>query len=232
MTLRDWPAEDRPREKLATRGAEALSDSELLAIFIRTGARGKSAVDIGRELAARGLPDLARLSFPEVAALPGVGPARAAAILAAFELGRRAIALRGDEIELTSPEAVSRFCGPRLNHLKKERFLALALTTKNRLLREELVSEGDLNSSIVHPREVFAPLLRCSAAAVIFVHNHPSGDPTPSQRDLEITQRLRRVGELLGIKVLDHVVVAAGGFYSFQSHGFFIQPASVGEDFL
>lgn len=226
MTLRDWPLEERPREKLLARGAEALSDTELIAILVRTGVRGQSAVDTARKLAGIGLADLARYTPPELAALGGVGESRAAAILAAFELGRRAArepvsAVRPD---LSSPESVYRLCGPRLNHLRKERFLALALNTKNRLIREELISEGDLNSSIVHPREVFEPLIRCSAAAVIFVHNHPSGDPAPSQRDIEITQRLRQVGELLGIKVLDHVVVASGGYYSFQTHGFFVPP--------
>jgi DNA repair protein RadC len=229
MSLRNWPQADRPREKLAEKGPEILSDSELLAILIRTGTRGKSAVDLGRELSHHGLAALSTMTFLEVAAHGGIGPARAAAIMAALELGRRAAALPQTDLEFASPEAVYRFVGPRLNHLQKERFVALALNTKNRLLREELISEGDLNSSIVHPREVFAPLIRMSAAAAIFVHNHPSGDPTPSQRDVEITQRLRQVGELVGIKVLDHIVVARNGFYSFQSHGFFARSAMVAE---
>lgn len=214
MSIGDWPEDERPREKLAARGAEHLSDAELLAILIRTGTRGRTAVDVARDLTAQGIPTLAHYSYSEIAKTAGIGPARAAAIMAAFELGRRSVRSKVPVLEFTTPETVFRFCGPRLNHLKKERFIALALNTKNRLLKEEIISEGDLNSSIVHPREVFEPLIRMSAAAVVFVHNHPSGDPAPSQRDLDITHRLRQVGELLGIKVLDHVIVAAGGYHS------------------
>jgi DNA repair protein RadC len=221
MRLKDWPAEERPREKLARHGVETLSDAELLAVLIRTGRPGRSAMDLGRTLAGRELADVAHCSFAELAATPGIGPTRAATILAAFELGRRAVRRPSRGAEFSSPETVYAHCAPRMNHLRRERFVALALNTKNRLMREEFISEGDLNSSIVHPREAFEPLIRISAAAVIFVHNHPSGDPTPSQRDLEITQRLRQSGEILGIKVLDHVIVATNGYYSFQKHGFF-----------
>ena len=220
MKVNEWPEEDRPREKLALRGAGALSDSELLAILIRTGSKGRSALDVGRALCGTGLHDVSVQSFDELASLPGIGPSRSAAILAAFELGRRVSQKPHEAQDMSSPESVYRLCGPSLNHLRRERFVALALNTKNRLMRELVISEGDLNSSVVHPREVFEPLIRVSAAAVIFVHNHPSGDPTPSQRDVEVTQRLLQVGELLGIKVLDHVVVAMRGFYSFQAHGF------------
>jgi DNA repair protein RadC len=224
MKISDWPQDERPREKLAARGAASLSDSELLAILIRTGTPGRSAMDIGRVLSALGLEAVSRMSVAELSAVPGMGTARAATVLAALELGRRTGGYRPEKLELVSPEAVYRLLGPRLNHLRKERFIALALNTKNRLIREELISEGDLNSSLVHPREVFEPLIRWSAAAVIFAHNHPSGDPTPSQRDIDVTQRLRQVGDLLGIKVLDHVIIASEGFYSFQTHGFLPPP--------
>ena len=221
MSLLDWPEGDRPREKLAQRGPASLSDTELLAILIRTGSRGSSALDLARPLAAFGLAEVSTLTFEELAGRSGVGPSRAAAILAAFELGRRAVRPPAERLNLSTPEAIFRYFGPQLNHLRKERFIAMALNAKNRLLREEIISEGDLSSSIVHPREVFAPLIRHASAAVIFVHNHPSGDPNPSQRDLEITHRLKQVGDLLGIKVLDHVIVSTGGFYSFHNHGFF-----------
>lgn len=220
MTLRDWPEEDRPREKLAQRGVAALSESELVAILLRTGVQGKTVLDIARELVAAGLDELACTPFHALATRPGIGPSRAATLLAAFELGRRAATPKPRQLDLSSPEAVYQYVGPKLNHLRKERFMALALNTKNKLICETLVSEGDLNSAPVHPREVFEPLIRVSAAAVVFVHNHPSGDPTPSQKDAEITERLRQVGELVGIKVLDHVVVATLGFYSFQKYGF------------
>lgn len=227
MKLLDWPEDERPREKLALRGAAALSDSELLAILIRTGMKGKTAVDVARELAFVGLGGIQAMTFEELAARPGVGPARTAAIFAAFELGRRVARQPAPTVDFSTPEEVYRHCGSQMNHLRKERFIALALNTKNRLIREETISEGDLNTSLVHPREVFEPLIRLSTGAVIFVHNHPSGDPTPSQRDVEVTHRLRQVGELLGIKVLDHIIVATMGFYSFQTHGFFAGPLSM-----
>jgi DNA repair protein RadC len=196
--------------QLAERGPEALSDSDLTMLITRT--------EPPRRLAT----DDAPLSVAEMQAEYG---ARAGILLAAsLEFGRRTMRGTGARPDFSAPEAVHKWLAPRLVHLQKERFIALALDSKNRLMREITVSEGDLNSSIVHPREVFRPLIAMSAGAVIFVHNHPSGDPTPSQRDVDVTQRLRQVGDLLGIKVLDHVIVATAGFYSFQSHGFLARP--------
>jgi DNA repair protein RadC len=202
-------------ERLYNSGAEHLSDREALALL------SGLTVDRAREiLNTHSFAKLENLPVSTLSELMGDRAARA--FVCALEVGRRAARQRVvDTLEFSSPESIYRFMAPRLSHLQKERFIALALNTKNRLIREITVSEGDLNSSVVHPREVFQPLILESASAVIFVHNHPSGDPTPSQRDVEVTQRLRQAGELLGIKVLDHVVVASGGFYSFQAHGFF-----------
>lgn len=223
--IRDWPEDERPREKLLKRGAAALSDAELLALVLRTGdaAAGKSAIDLGRELLERfngNLRELAQAELNELQQAKGLGLAKAASIKAAFTLGSRFQARRLETLErFTSPAQVFDFFHHELRDNRKELFLTLLLDGKNRITRKVQVSEGSLNQSIVHPREVFAPAVRESAAAVIFIHNHPSGDPTPSREDREITRRLKEAGELLGIKVLDHIIIGDGRYYSFVESG-------------
>ena len=223
--IRDWPEDERPREKLLKRGAAALSDAELLALVLRTGdaAAGKSAIDLGRELLERfngNLRELAQAELNELQQVKGLGLAKAASIKAAFTLGSRFQARRLETLErFTSPAQVFDFFHHELRDNLKELFLTLLLDGKNRITRKVQVSEGSLNQSIVHPREVFAPAVRESAAAVIFIHNHPSGDPTPSREDREITRRLKEAGELLGIKVLDHIIIGDGRYYSFVESG-------------
>ena len=222
--IKDWPAAERPREKLLARGPENLSEAELLALVLRTGdaASKTSAVDQARTLLARfgSLRALAGATIRELCALPGIGPAKAAEVQAVFELGRR---LDGDTLapgaRFTCSDEVFRHYHDRLRDRKKELFLALLLDSKNRVLREVRVSEGSLTASIVHPREVFVPVVRESAAAVLFVHNHPSGDPTPSREDLEITTRLQEAGTLMGVRVLDHIIIGSGGYVSFVDRG-------------
>ncbi len=222
--IKDWPQAERPREKLLARGAEILSDAELLALVLRTGdaASGHSAVDQARELLARfgSLRTLAAARSGELCNTRGIGPAKAAELLAVFELARR---FAGDTLppgeRYTCSEEVFRHYHERLRDRKKEVFLALLLDSKNRVLREVQVSEGSLTASIVHPREVFAPVVRESAAAVLFVHNHPSGDPTPSREDLEITSRLHEAGTLMGVRVLDHIIIGSGRYVSFADRG-------------
>jgi DNA repair protein RadC len=222
--IKDWPVAERPREKLLARGPEGLSEAELLALILRTGdaASATSAVDQGRELLHRfgSLRGLARANAVELCRVKGIGPAKAAELQAVFELARR---FAGEALSpgarFTSSEEVFRHYHERLRDRKKEVFLALLLDSKNRVLREVLVSEGSLTASIVHPREVFAPVVRESAAAVLFVHNHPSGDPTPSREDLEITSRLQEAGTLMGIRVLDHIIIGSGSYISFVDRG-------------
>ena len=222
--IKDWPEEDRPREKLLTKGPEKLSEAELLAIVLRTGdaASHTSALDQARQLLARfgGLRELGVATAAEVCAVKGVGPAKAALIQAVFAIASRLAAnpLRKGTPYSCAASVFDHFRG-RLAAIRKEIFLVLMLDSKNRLLKELEISVGSLTASIVHPREVFAPVLRESAASVIFIHNHPSGDPRPSREDLEITTRLRQAGELLGIRVLDHVIVGSEGYTSFADQG-------------
>lgn len=223
--IKQWPEEDRPREKLIERGPEVLTDAELLAIILRTGdsSTGKSAMDIGRELCASFNGDLRKIAdatVTELCAIKGTGPAKAATVKAALALARRL----GDERlrasdRFTTPEQVFRHYRSKLEDLKKERFLVLLLDGKNRVIREVEISVGSLNQSLVHPREVFNPAVRESAAAIILVHNHPTGDPTPSREDIEITRRLKEAGELMGIRILDHVIIGINQFVSLVDKG-------------
>ncbi len=223
--IRAWPPEERPREKLAGAGAASLGPAELLAILLRTGTGndGETALDLARRLwaAYRGEWEaLAGASVAELATHRGVGPAKAATVAAALEIGRRMASrpIAPAEAFRTSGQVFAHY-GARLAGLKKERFCCLLLDTRNRYLRDEVVSEGSLSSSLVHPREAFRSAVRESASAVIFAHNHPSGDPAPSREDVELTRRLSEAGRVLGIRVLDHVIVGGGRYYSFADEG-------------
>jgi DNA repair protein RadC len=213
---------DRPRERLASLGPAALSDAELVALLLRTGSGAQSAVELGAATleAVHGLRGLASAAVGELEALPGFGLAKAATLVAAIELGRRGAARRLARGEvLRSPGDVHRHFASRLRDEACERFLVLLLDGRHRVLGEVTVSQGTLTASLVHPREVFGPAIRRSAAAIVLVHNHPSGDPTPSAEDRSVTLRLRQAGELLGIRVVDHVIIAERGYYSFDEAG-------------
>ncbi len=217
---REW--EERPWERMAAAGPEALSSAELVALVLAAGRPGGSGLALASGLLRRfgSVRALAARSLGELTAEPGIGSARAAALVAALELGRRMAETRLlPGARLGSSGDVFHHYHLRLRDLKRERFLALLLDGKHRLLGEVLVSEGTLTASLVHPREAFAPAIRESAAALVFVHNHPSGDPSPSPEDLELTRRLVAVGELVGIQVLDHVVVGDGRHHSFADAG-------------
>ncbi len=214
--------EERPRERMAAAGPEALSSAELVALVLGRGRPAGSALALASSLLRRfgSVRALAARSPGELTAEPGIGPARAAALVAALELGRRMAETRLlPGARLGSSGDVFHHYHFRLRDLKRERFLALLLDSKHRLLGEVLVSEGTLTASLVHPREAFAPAIRESAAALVFVHNHPSGDPSPSREDLDLTRRLVAVGELVGIQVLDHVIVGDGRYHSFADAG-------------
>ncbi|MCK9172935.1 MAG: DNA repair protein RadC [Desulfuromonas thiophila] len=222
--IKDWPEGERPREKLHQRGADSLSDAELLALILRTGdaASRTSAVDQARLLLQRfdSLARLARAGSAELCQIPGIGPAKSAELLAVFELARRLSAhclQPGDPF--CSAETVFQRYRNQFLHYNREVFLCLLLDTKHRLIREVRVSEGSLTASIVHPREAFSPAVRESAAAVLFLHNHPSGDPSPSTEDIQITRRLQQAGDLLGIRMLDHIIIGRDSYISLSQQG-------------
>ena len=211
-----------PRERLFSLGIGALSDAELVALTLRTGGAGAGVASLAADLLARqgGLSGLARSDLRELMGIRGVGRTKAAALFAAVELGRRISHRRlreGDAIR--SPEDVFRHFHTRLRHASQEHFFVLLLDGRHRVQSEQVVSLGTLTASLVHPREVFRPAIRASAAALILVHNHPSGDPDPSPEDRTVTGRLARAGELLGVPVLDHVIVAERGFRSLRDDG-------------
>ncbi|KPJ53364.1 DNA repair protein RadC [candidate division TA06 bacterium DG_24] len=222
--IREWPEEERPRERLLTKGEGALSDSELLAIILRTGdaVGGLSAVELARNLLRRsgGLKGLDTMTATGLVKTKGIGPAKAAQVKAAVELGRRMQSgrLRRGRGFSSSNEVAEHFL-PYLRGLRKEVFKILLLDARNRMIREETVSEGSLTASIVHPREVFKAAVEESAASVILVHNHPTGDPTPSKEDRAITRQLVKAGEIMNIKVLDHIIVGDGVYLSFADQG-------------
>lgn len=223
-TIKEWPEDERPREKLFKRGAEALSDAELLALIVRTGdaTTKRSAIDIGRDLLQEfgDLRSLADASISEICRIKGTGPAKAACVKAALALGSRYKTRRLECYErYTSPEQVFEHYHYAYRDRRKEYFLAVLLDGKNRIIREVQISEGSLNQSIVHPREVYNAAVRESAAAIILVHNHPSGDPTPSREDISITSRLKEAGEIMGVKVLDHIIIGDNTFLSFVAEG-------------
>ncbi len=222
LMIRDLPIEERPREKLKALGAEALSNAELLAILLRTGSDRESALQLAVRLLSLGggLRELPGLSLEDLQELRGVGPAKAAQLKAALEIGRRLATMPPDQAErITSPQRVAALFMEELRYKKKEHFMIVLLNTKNHLLSREEISIGSLNASIVHPREIFRIPLRKSAASIILVHNHPSGDPSPSQEDLEVTRRLVEAGNLLGIAVRDHLIIGDGCYFSFKEKG-------------
>lgn len=211
---------DRPREKLERLGPSALGDNELLAIVIGHGRANVSALDLANALlASGGLRALVRARHGELRRLPGIGAARAAQVLAAIELGRRsATRLDEDRPQLSSPRRVAEYLLPQFGSRPVEQFGVLLLDTKHRVLRASVLSVGTVDASIVHPREVFREATAAGAAALVLFHNHPSGDPEPSDDDVRLTDRLAAAGVLMGIHVLDHVILADAKYYSFREH--------------
>jgi len=222
MTIEHWPETDRPRERLYFNGPTALADAELLALQLGSGRRGKDAVEVAREMLATygSLSGVAGREVNELARLPGVGRAKAARLVAAFELTRRLRARTpGARTALSSPSEVYAAFGPLMEDLPREVFRVALLDAQNGLLRDVIVSEGTLSASLVHPREVFKPAILESAASVILLHNHPSGDPTPSREDVRLTRQLVECARLLDLRIHDHVVVGRGRFVSLAERG-------------
>ncbi|ANY70378.1 hypothetical protein BBD42_30680 [Paenibacillus sp. BIHB 4019] len=221
--IRDVPQEERPRERLIKYGAEALSHTELLAILLRTGTKKESVVHLAGNIMKEcgNLRNLMDMSLEELTAIRGIGPAKAIQLRAGLELGRRVSRTgNGDVVTVQRPEDAANYVMDELRHLKKEHFVCLFLNTKNHIIAQETLSMGTLNASLVHPREVFRAAIKCSSASLICVHNHPSGDPTPSAEDIALTKRLVSAGELVGIEVLDHLVIGDGRFISLKEQGY------------
>jgi DNA repair protein RadC len=222
-SIQRWPARDRPRERLQNLGASALANRELLAILVGSGTEGRSALDVAGDLLATVEGSLRRLAGSEAAdlrRLPGIGPAVAARLCAALELGRR-LAREGpfERTRIQGPRDVYERCAPGLRDLPQEEFHILLLNTQHAILRELIVTRGTLDTSVVHPREVFRAAIAENAAALILVHNHPSGDPVPSPEDRAVTGQLVAAGRLIGIPVIDHVVIGDARYVSFVESG-------------
>ncbi|WP_313568617.1 RadC family protein [Acetoanaerobium noterae] len=220
--IKDIIKEERPRETLLKKGETYLSDSELLAILINNGTRDKSAITLAREIieTSDGIRNLSNITVEELSKIKGIGLAKACRIISALELGRRvSVASEMQKFKISSPQDIGNVYMEELRYKKKEIFRVVLLNTKNVIIGSKDISEGSLNASIVHPREVFLEAIKKSANKMILMHNHPSGDPTPSSEDINITKRLISAGQIVGIEVLDHVIIGDGSFYSFKENG-------------
>jgi DNA repair protein RadC len=219
LTVKELPLDDRPREKLLLRGSQNLSDAELVAILLRTGKKGKSVLEIARELinSDGNLAMLATKSVDSLQKISGIGKDKAATLAAAFEISRRILSQAKwfSNQKVTSPQEIADIFIPLLRDDTKERFIVVCLNSSNKIIKHETISIGNLNSSIVHPREIFKVAIDCSSASIILIHNHPSGNPEPSNEDIRITKKVVESGKILDIPVFDHLIIAGDAFTSF-----------------
>lgn len=221
--IRDFPQDERPRERLINDGPDKLSNQELLAIILRTGTSKESVLNLSQKLLKHfeGLRMLTNATVEEITSISGIGKAKAAQIIAAMELGRRINRLTYDDrYTIRSPQDGANYVMDEMRFLSQEHFVCLYLNTKNQVLHKQTVFIGSLNASIVHPREVFKEAFKRSAASVICVHNHPSGDPTPSREDIDVTKRLTECGKMLGIELLDHLIIGDQKYVSLKEKGY------------
>ncbi|MCD6344260.1 MAG: DNA repair protein RadC [Anaerolineae bacterium] len=219
ITVKEMPAEERPRERLAHAGPQALSTTELLAIILRTGVGGENVLNMSTRILAQygGLAGLARADFAQLEAVKGLGPAKTAQLLAAFELGRRLMLEAPEErLQIRSPADAAHLLMPLIGHKEQENFVVLYLDTRNRVTDREILYKGSLNTSLVRVAEVFRGAIRRNSAGIIVAHNHPSGDPNPSPEDVALTRRLVKAGKLLEVDLLDHVVIGQNRYVSLR----------------
>lgn len=222
FTIKDIPEADRPRERLIKYGPEALSNSELLAIILRTGTKSETAIDMANRLISgqEGLKFLSSCTIQELGQIKGIGNAKASQIKAAVELGKRIKNYRADNrTKINNPQDIADLVMEDMRYLKREYLKVIFLNTKNIVIDVQDLSIGSLNASVVHPREIFSEAIRRSSASIVICHNHPSGDPTSSQEDINITRRLHEVGKLVGIDLLDHIIIGDGSYISLKEKG-------------
>lgn len=217
--VRDLPADDRPREKLLLRGSQSLTDAELIAILLRTGTKGKSVIQIAQEIINKetNLAQLASKSAADLVKNSGIGKDKAATLLAAFEISRRILSQTKwfSQKRITSPADVAEIFIPILRDEVKEHFIVVCLSSANKIIRYEKISQGNLNSSIVHPREVFKTAIENNSASIILIHNHPSENPEPSNEDISITRKMVEAGRMMDIPIFDHIIIAGNNYTSF-----------------
>ncbi|MFQ3802137.1 DNA repair protein RadC [Staphylococcus equorum] len=224
MRINELADNQKPRERLLSHGASHLSHAELLAILINTGRKGSSSIDIANELlkSVENLKELKMLSISDLNKIKGVGLYKALILKAAFELGERMHSGSvDDKIQISSPKDVADFMMGKMEHLTQEKFIALFLNSKNVIIKQKTIFVGTLNSSIVHPREIFSEAIKCASNAIIVLHNHPSGDVTPSNEDIKTTERLKKCGQVLGIDLLDHIIIGDHTYLSMVEEGYF-----------
>jgi len=223
VLIKDFPKDERPRERLLKFGPGSLSNQDLLAILLRTGTKNESVLKVSNELLLKfdGLRLLMNASVEEISNIKGIGEAKAVQLIAAFELGKRINRLQYDErFMIKSPDDCAEYMMDEMRFLEQEHFVCLYLNTKNQVIARETIFKGSLNASIVHPREVFKEAFRRSASSIICLHNHPSGDPTPSREDIEVTKRLVECGKIIGIELLDHIIIGEHKYVSLKEKGY------------
>jgi DNA repair protein RadC len=219
MRIKDITLENRPMERLEKLGPSVLSDAELLAVILKTGNKEENVIDMSNRLISKyGFDKLSLCTLSELQEINGIGRSKACQILALFELNKRHSYSKTNGTPIKTAKDVFNHCSPKVSGLDREHFMILHLDSKNRILKDEVVSVGALTGTIAHPREVFKSAIKESAHSVILVHNHPSGDPTPSDEDLRMTARLLEAGDILGIKVLDHVIIGKDEYWSWNDH--------------
>ncbi|MES9684479.1 hypothetical protein CN514_11540 [Bacillus sp. AFS001701] len=223
LLIKDFPKDERPRERLLKFGPSSLSNQDLLAILLRTGTKNESVLKVSNELLLKfdGLRLLMNASVEEISNIKGIGEAKAVQLIATFELGKRINRLQYDErFMIKSPDDCAEYMMDEMRFLEQEHFVCLYLNTKNQVIARETIFKGSLNASIVHPREVFKEAFRRSASSIICLHNHPSGDPTPSREDIEVTKRLVECGKIIGIELLDHIIIGEHKYVSLKEKGY------------
>ena len=221
LTIHEFPTQERPRERLVKHGAQALSDAELLAVILRTGNKAENVLTLSRRLMrTHPLNKMRRAGVATLLSIKGIGPAKACQIVACFELARRVQSEQQQGKCITAAQDIVQLLGPQLSGLKQEHSVGVYLDARQRVLKLQTLFIGTLDMNVIHPREVFKTALLESAAGIIFVHNHPSGDPEPSEEDIAVTQQLRRVGEIMNIDLVDHVILGEQKYVSLRERGY------------